>query len=202
MPLTTDVLIADSTPLAATLLVLSDTCFVFVMVGSRVRGIITQADLNKPPVRLYLYGVLLLIEMHLTFWIRVEHPREEWHAYLSASRVGAAQRTLRRKMARGVETELLDCLTLGDKKASLSGSMRVRDRLGISDEELSEFDWAQGIRNQLAHGYTNLAEERSWSDISSTVSFIERVTQRSDEAIEHEAALSAAGYHDVLWESA
>src|SRR5262245_15526371 len=53
--ITCEHLISDATPLADLLTVLQDRERVLVLVGSEVRAIVTQADLNKPPVRVYLF---------------------------------------------------------------------------------------------------------------------------------------------------
>jgi hypothetical protein len=42
-------LIADSTSLSGVLGTLKKRQFTFVMVGSEISGIVTRADLNKPP---------------------------------------------------------------------------------------------------------------------------------------------------------
>src|SRR5690348_13463229 len=51
-------LISDATPLASLLSILKNRERTFVLVGQHVRGIITRADLNKPPVRVYLFGLI------------------------------------------------------------------------------------------------------------------------------------------------
>ena len=62
--------ISDSTPLANLLTVLQASDFLYVNHGAKIVGIITKADLNKPPVRIYVFGMLSLFEMHLNSWIR------------------------------------------------------------------------------------------------------------------------------------
>jgi len=54
--------------------VLSDHEHVFVVVRRGVSGIVTRADLRKPPVRLLLFGLVSLLEMHLSYWTRELFP--------------------------------------------------------------------------------------------------------------------------------
>ena len=49
-------LISDSTPIADIFTVLNDRDFAFVIYGNKITGIVTKADINKPPVRIYLFG--------------------------------------------------------------------------------------------------------------------------------------------------
>src|SRR5262245_31401705 len=48
-------LISDGTPLPSALEVLRTRPRVFVLIGADVKGIVTRTDLNKPPVRIYLF---------------------------------------------------------------------------------------------------------------------------------------------------
>lgn len=200
--ITTDMLIADSTPLAEILRVLSTAQFRFVMIGPDVRGIVTQADLNKPPVRIYLFGILSLIEMHVTFWIRSEIPEAEWTLLLPNARVRAARSHQRQRKAKGQDIDLLDCLSFGDKKLILQGDTRVPPRLGLEAGEIPRLKVAHDLRNQLAHAHSNLAQDWTWPEIADIVSLVERIVVFSDREIEAEAATRAAAYEDTLWASA
>lgn len=71
-------LISDATPIADLLGVLQAKERAFVLVGPEVKGIVTLADLNKPPIRVYLFGLVSLLEMHVRFWIRNAHSDGSW----------------------------------------------------------------------------------------------------------------------------
>ena len=68
-PMSAEHLVPGATSLGALLTVLLNKERVFVLTGPQVRGIVTRADLNKPPVRVYLFGLMSLLEMHLRFWV-------------------------------------------------------------------------------------------------------------------------------------
>ena len=156
---------------------------------------------NKPPVRIYLFGVLSLVEMHLSFWIRNELPDDSWRDMVPKNRLRAATRLQERKRKQGHDTSLLDCLSLGDKKEIARQSPEVLRRLGIDVQKATGFDAAQELRNQLAHAYENLAEGRTWAEISEVVAWAEQMVHQSDAEIEREVA-QADGYEDGLWASA
>jgi hypothetical protein len=74
LPLNAEVLVSNATPLRDLLTSLCDREGIFVLVGSAVSGIVTRADLNKPAARIYMFGLISLLEMHLKIWIRHEYP--------------------------------------------------------------------------------------------------------------------------------
>ena len=63
---------------------------VFVLVGPEVKGIITLADLNKPLVRVYLFGLVSLLEMHLRFWVSTSYGQDDWKHELKEDRLRTA----------------------------------------------------------------------------------------------------------------
>ena len=113
---TAECLISDSTPLANLLSVFRGKERVFVLMGQEVTGIITKADLHKPPVRVYLFGIISLLEMHLTYWIARSYPNDGWKQRLSGRRVARAEELLANRRSRGQQTELVDCLQFCDKR--------------------------------------------------------------------------------------
>jgi hypothetical protein len=68
------------------------------------------------PVRLWLFGRVTLIEMHLLRLIREHYPAEGWRQQLSPARLEAAGRLLRQRQARHEAVDLADCLEFCDKR--------------------------------------------------------------------------------------
>src|SRR5258706_16219777 len=75
-PISAEHLVSEATPLPGLLATLRDRPHAFVLVGAEVRGIVTRADLNKPPVRVYLFRLVSLLEIHLHFWNAATYPIE------------------------------------------------------------------------------------------------------------------------------
>src|SRR5262249_51750278 len=59
-PLDKALIQSDTAPLLTVLMELNHAPFVFITVLGRVGGIITPADLQKPPVRMWLFGIVTL----------------------------------------------------------------------------------------------------------------------------------------------
>ena len=68
--------VEDATPLLAAILKLKDASFLFVNMLGRVGGIVTHADLQKPPVRMWLFGLVTLVEMRFAELIERHCPEK------------------------------------------------------------------------------------------------------------------------------
>src|SRR5262245_24064403 len=65
-PLDTAAVLNDTVPLLTVLMELNQAPFLFITAFGKVGGIITHSDLQKPPVRMWLFGIVTMIEMHCT----------------------------------------------------------------------------------------------------------------------------------------
>jgi hypothetical protein len=64
-------IISESTPLIDILSGLKERAYFFIQNGMQISGIIARADLQKPPIRILIFGMISLLEMHLTYLVRV-----------------------------------------------------------------------------------------------------------------------------------
>jgi hypothetical protein len=161
----------------------------FVLIGSEVRGIVTLADLNKPPIRVYLFGLVSLLEMHLRFWVRAVYPENSWQKLLKDERLEAAQELLSVREKRDNQIDLLDCLQFCDKRDLLLVNEGARNMLGIQSKSKGE-DFlckAENLRNRLAHSQQDLVEGTTWPKLIDLVDEMEAVVHRSDEEVERKA---------------
>jgi predicted transcriptional regulator len=77
-PFDEQLLVEDWSPLLAVLELLVGSPQVFIVVMGEVSGIITKGDLQKVPVRMWLFGVLSLLEMQFLRLIRASYPQDTW----------------------------------------------------------------------------------------------------------------------------
>src|SRR5437016_1155164 len=123
-------LISEATPLAKIFSLLERRSSSFVLVGGTVAGIVTRADLNKPPVRIYVFGLVSLLEMHLVFWIRREFG-DGWMKYLKESRLDAARKLFEQRRDKHQELDLCECLQICDKADLIISQDKLRELFGI-----------------------------------------------------------------------
>jgi hypothetical protein len=65
---------------------LSEIERVYVVLRRGVSGIITRADLRKPPVRLLIFGLVSLLDMHLSYWTGELFPKDSWREQITKAR--------------------------------------------------------------------------------------------------------------------
>ncbi|MFO0970217.1 MAG: hypothetical protein U0793_32100 [Gemmataceae bacterium] len=75
----------DGAPLLRVLMTLNQAPFAFVSLLGQVGGIVTRADLQKPPVRMWLFGIVTLIETRFAELIERHCPEDGWKKHLSES---------------------------------------------------------------------------------------------------------------------
>ena len=199
-----DHLISDATPLPSLLSVLKHRQHTFVLIGSAVRGIVTRADLNKPPVRVYLFGLISLIEMHLSFWIKARYANDEWKKVLNENRLISAEELLSDYQKRNLQVSLLDCLQFCDKRDLIIAHDKLRDQLNLGTKKKAKkrLSQAEKLRNLLAHSQQDLAQGASWEEAIDIVEWIEEIVLNSDQLVEEEATNSASRHDPGLWASA
>ena len=129
-------IIGDEAPLNELVTRLAATPRLFVTAFGRVNGIVTLTDLQRPPVRMWLFGLITIIEMSFTDMILEQWPNEEWTELLSKGRLEKA-RSLNDERSRRREdygVRLLDCLQFSDKGQILMKDKSMRDALGFDSK--------------------------------------------------------------------
>jgi hypothetical protein len=119
----------------------------------RVAGIVTRADMQKPPVRMWLFGIATLIELRYARMIEQFCPDGSWRQYLSAGRLKKAEDLLTERRRRHQDLTLLDCLQLSDKGQIVARDERIRSQTIFSSRGQAEegVKMLEGLRNSLAH---------------------------------------------------
>lgn len=193
--------ISDATPLVRMFSLLAARPYSFVLVDDIIAGIVTRADLNKPPARVYLFGLVSLLEMHLVFWIRKEFGDEAWKDHLTEPRIELALKLYEQRKQKHQELNLCECLQVCDKADLIITHDELRDLFGISSKSEGRrlFERAQTLRDLLAHGQASLVEGTTWEDLTKTVAWMESALEASDNEIEKLANQDGANYVEKFW---
>lgn len=132
---------------------LNDRPRLFVNVLGQVGGIVTKTDLQKPPVRMWLFGMITIIEMGLTRLIESAYPDGAWREYLSEGRLKKAETLLEERKRRNQELDLLDCLQFSDRGQIVLRNEELRNRAGFVSRNRGEqtVKELEALRNNLAH---------------------------------------------------
>lgn len=132
-------------------LAINQRCFVTIL--DRVGAIITLSDLEKPPMRMFLFGMITIIEMILTEILRQRYANDSWQELLSEKRIALAKKLQEERSRRGQQVELVDCLQFGDKGWIVTYDEELRKALGHNSRQESRksVKELETLRNNLAH---------------------------------------------------
>ena len=159
------VVLPDSAPIPALVRALHQEPRVFIKVLGVVGGIVTRSDMQDAPVRMWLFGLVTLIELRLTSAIDRRFPDGGWEAFLSESRRQKARSLLEERRRRGQSPNLLDCLQFGDKGQIVVRDAELRRQVGFPSRSRGEeaIKRIEALRNNLAHSQDIVALD--WESI-------------------------------------
>jgi hypothetical protein len=145
--------ISDVTPLADVVLKLDRSPRLFVRVLGAVSGIVTMSDLQKPPVRMWLFGMITLVEMRMGRLVEHLCEGESWRQFLFEGRLQKAAALLEERRRRSQNLRLIDCLQFSDKAQVIARNEAIRSLTRFtSRRQVEEACKAlENLRNNLAH---------------------------------------------------
>jgi hypothetical protein len=131
-----------------------------------VAGIVTRDDLEKPAARMWLFGMVTMIELRYTRLIDELCPDESWREHLSDGRVRKAEELRTERGRRHRQVGLLDCLQLADKGRIVARVDAIRERTVFTSRRQAEdgIRLLEGLRNDLAHSQDIVAAD--WEAIA------------------------------------
>jgi hypothetical protein len=171
-PLDEATVLNDTAPLLTVLMELNRAPFLFVRAFGRVAGIITPADLQKPPVRMWLFGIVTLIEMRCAELIERHCPGNTWKEYLSEARLLKAEALLAERSRRNQALQLFDCLQFSDRGQVVARHEGIRNHTIFRSRRQAEetIKKLEQLRNNLAHAQDILTSD--WDTIVQLCEFI------------------------------
>ncbi len=145
--------VADSTSFPEMVKRFGDRPRLFVLVLGQVGGIVTRSDLQKPPVRMWLFGMVTIIEMALVQLIETHFSDDGWKQALSESRLAKAEALLEERRRRNQDLDLMDCLQFSDKGQIVLRTETLRQQAGFVSRRKGEetVKALEKLRNNLAH---------------------------------------------------
>ena len=153
-PFRVDQILDARAPLSdvAQALIRHDHCFVRAF--GQIAGLISREDMQKPVVRMWLFGIVTIVEMALTEEVRRQHADGDWRPLLSESRLRKAEALQQERLRRGQASDLLDCLQLGDKGEIALRDPEVMDLFALDSRQAAKrfVGDLESLRNNLAHG--------------------------------------------------
>jgi CBS domain-containing protein len=145
--------ISDSAPLADVVLGLKGSPRLFVQILGAVSGIVTMSDLQKAPVRMWLFGMITLVEMRMGRLVEQLCEGESWRQFLSEGRLQKAEALLEDRRRRSQNLRLADCLQFSDKVQVIAQNEAIRSLTRFPSRRQVERACRalENLRNNLAH---------------------------------------------------
>jgi hypothetical protein len=153
---------------------------VYVEIMGRVAGIVTKGDLQKAPVRMWLFGLISLIEMQFLRLIRDGWPDGSWTNLISPCRLDKARDMLAQRQSRNEAIDLADCLQFADKKTVVLKNQKLCKELGFESKNCGEdvLEKLRTLRDDLSHAGDILAGR--WPELVDLAVAAEKILERAE----------------------
>lgn len=172
-------LLSPQTPLWACLERVASQRFVFVLGNGQLESIVTLADLDKPPSRMLLFGLISVLEMVLLALIRKNFNGSSWESHISSKRLDKAKRLHELRRQKNQHTELIECLQICDKSTICRTLETVTQVWDLNENAADEFfREIEDIRNHLAHAQSP-AHTMGWDEVAKYVAKAHVILTRS-----------------------
>ena len=119
-----------------------------------IRQIVTVSDLNRLPVRVYLFAIINHLESLLSDVILRSLPVDAWLERMPDSQRIAVLELFEKKRREDLDTRLIDCTTLTHKFGIIArdGNLRGLFNARTTSEFRRNVKPIGDLRNRLAHG--------------------------------------------------
>jgi hypothetical protein len=146
-------ILSDTASLTQVVQGLNGMPYLFVHSLGQVSGLIRRSELQKPAMRMWLFGLITISELRVTRIIDETCPQDLWCKYLSEGRLQKAHELRCERQKRGQQPTLLDCLQFADKGRIVARDEKLRQQTRFaSQREVEKFVKAwEDLRNNLAH---------------------------------------------------
>lgn len=146
----------------------------FITVLGEVAGYFSRNDINKPVVRMWLFGIITFIEMEVLKIILKYFPDDSWKSAITDTRLEMASNLQQERERRGQKSTLLDCLQFSDKAKILISKQETLEEIGLGSRRGAKkvIKEIESLRNHLSHAQDIVTYD--WAQIV-------RITQRLQE---------------------
>jgi hypothetical protein len=156
-----DEIVEDCASLFETIRTLQRHSRCFVSCLGEVSAVVVPAHLEKPPMRMWLFGMITIVEVKLAEEIHRRFPDDGWQQHLSEGRLAKTRELARERERRKLPADLVECLQLTDKAAILLRDDDARREMDFETmREGKRVIKALGsLRNHLAHTQSFIATD-------------------------------------------
>ena len=178
-PFGTGQVVSEGSGLQTALEALDQHDYCFLSTLGTVDAFVGRSDVEKPPARMWLFGMITIIEMFVARTIEARFPDGSWSEHVAPGRLEYAQKLRDERRRRNQYVNLLDCLQLSDKAQILVRDPESATEMGFESrrEAKEAIKRLESLRNNLAHSQEIVAHD--WPIISRLAGRLERVLSRA-----------------------
>ena len=175
---TTDQVITGDSTLSDVVHVLTRHDYCFISLLGEVVGVICRDDINKPMVRMWLFGLITMIEMRVAQMIQSNFPDDSWQSEVSNERLEKAKIMQQERSRRNQHCSLIDCLQLSDKARVAIEQPQMLEALGFDSKRTAKrvIKSLESLRNNLSHSQDIVMHD--WAQIARLSRRIEEYSGR------------------------
>jgi hypothetical protein len=146
-------IIDERLPLADLVVKLREQEYLFVHSLGEVNGIVCRNDLQKPAGRMWLFGMVTMLEVAIERAIDNQFPNDGWTELISRERLEKAKEIQKLRAEAGTAPTLTSCLQLADKGQILVKDEKLRQQSGFESQNKGskQIRRLESLRNLLAH---------------------------------------------------
>ena len=155
--------------------------YCFVSVLGQIDAFVIRMHFEKPPARMWLFGMITIAEIFLTETIESVYPDDSWTDLVASGRMRKARELCAERMRRQQPVRLVDCLQVGDKMQLLIRDEEWREEFDFSSRREGE-RWIKelgSLRNNLAHAQPIVP--LNWEMIAEAGRRVDRIVARIGE---------------------
>jgi hypothetical protein len=154
---------------------LEDTERIFLTIFGVVAGLLRKEDLEKPAARMWLFGMISVIEMSVTEAIKKRFKDDSWQGLVSPARLLKAQALFEERKESNVPCDLISCLQLIDKGTVFMKDLKLRSTTVYESRRSGERDVKRivRLRNHLAHSHHLMPD--NWDAILTLAKRFQRI---------------------------
>lgn len=152
-PILPEQTVADRASFAEVILVLGTFDCCFVTLFDTIVGVIVKTDIQHPYMRMWLFGIVTMVEMETGPLIERFWPDGEWQSFLSEGRLAKANMLVAERQRRNQPSTLLACLQFADKLQILLENESFFRQFGFPSKKAARAICKdiESLRNNLAH---------------------------------------------------
>jgi len=174
--------LSESAPLFDLFELLKNRGWLVVNLLGHPNGIVTRADLQKIPVRMWLFSLVSLIELHAARLIQETFEDEAWKKLLPDDRIEKAIGVFNDRKKYNLEIDLLECLELSDKLNIVMRTETLFDTVCHMSKTKAKAFCGRLIRlrHDLAHGHDIAG--KNWQKLVETACTAKTVLAQMEQA--------------------